>query len=181
MTQERGPLQRCFQDTQTGRGTSYHNMVSEEQTSVSQPETPDTLDRVSDKICEKSCSCNMDIKVPALIEKVVKQHYCYHHITGLCDPTRSNEKQFVFVKRFQCRHQNKDRWCIFLSILIILIFPQVPNTTTVLSLALASLFCPIAVSTTAYLLNVRSPDGKNQGCNFMSFGRKESLLPLPRV
>lgn len=85
MTHERGPLQRCFQDTQAGRGTSYHNMVSEEQTSVSQPEAPDTLDRVSDKICEKSYSCNMDIKVLALIEKVVKQHYCYHHIMGLCD------------------------------------------------------------------------------------------------
>lgn len=86
MTHERGLLQRCFQDTQAGRGTSYHNMVSEEQTSVSQLETPDTLDRVSDKICEKSCSYDMDIKVPALIEKVVKQHYCYHRITGLCDP-----------------------------------------------------------------------------------------------
>lgn len=53
VTHERGPLQRWFQGTQAGRGSSYHNMVSEEHTSVSQPENPDTLDIVSDGSCEK--------------------------------------------------------------------------------------------------------------------------------
>lgn len=61
-------------------------MVSEEYTSISQPENPDTLDIVSDEICEKIGSCNMDIKVSASIEKVFKQHYCYHYFTHYVTP-----------------------------------------------------------------------------------------------